>query len=151
MAMKKINKNQAELGIKTYDYNVPTNHISRFVVEFIEEVYPILGIKENKKKRGRPSYPPCSMLKLLVYAKIDHIGSARVIEEMAKYHDIYKFVCDRITPDERSIQRYRNDLGPYYEVLLQSTLKMAEKKDSRNLITLQSMEPSRKHIIPTKI
>ena len=68
------------------------------------------------------------MLKLLVYAKIDHIESARVIEEMAKYHDIYKFVCDRITPDERSIQRYRNDLGPYYEVLLQSTLKMAAKK-----------------------
>ena len=47
---------------------------------------------------------------------------------MVKCHDVYKFVCDRITPDERSIQRYRNDLGPYYEVLLQSTLKMAAKK-----------------------
>ena len=125
MAMKKIDKNQAELGIKTYDYNVPKDHISRFVVEFIEEVYPILGIKENKKKRGRRSYPPCSMLKLLVYAKINHIESARVIEEMAKFHDIYKFVCDRFTPDERSIQRYRNDLGPYYEVLLRMTLERA--------------------------
>ena len=50
MAMKKIDKNQAKLGIKTYDYNVPKDHISRFVVEFIEEVYPILEIKENKKK-----------------------------------------------------------------------------------------------------
>ena len=80
MSMKKINKNQAELGIRTYDFNVPKDHISRFVVDFIEEVYPILGIKENKKKRGRPSYPPCSMLKLLVYAKIDHIESNRVIE-----------------------------------------------------------------------
>jgi len=128
MAMKKIDKNQAELGIRTYDYNVPKDHISRFVVDFIEEVYPILEIKENKKKRGRPSYPPCSMLKLLVYAKIDHIESARVIEEMAKFHDIYKFVCDRITPDERSTQRYRNDLGRYYEVLLQITLEMAAKK-----------------------
>ena len=80
MAMKKINKNQTELEIRTYDYNVPNEHISRFVVEFIEEVYPILGIEENEKKKGRPSYPPCSMLKLLVYAKIDHIESARVIE-----------------------------------------------------------------------
>ena len=128
MAMKKIDKNQAKLGIKTYDYNVPKDHISRFVVEFIEEVYPILEIKENKKKRGRPSYPICSMLKLLVYAKIDHIESTRVIEEMAKFHDIYKFVCDRITPDERSIQRYRNDLGSYYEILLKMTLEMAVKK-----------------------
>ena len=125
---KKIGKNQAKLGIKTYDYNVPKDHISRFVVEFIEEVYPILEIKENKKKRGRPSYPICSMLKLLVYAKIDHIESTRVIEEMAKFHDIYKFVCDRITPDERSIQRYRNNLGSYYEILLQMTLEKAVKK-----------------------
>ena len=128
MAMKKINKNQVELEIRTYDYNVPKEHISRFVVEFIEEVYPILGIKENKKKKGRPSYPPCSMLKLIVYAKLDHIESARVIEEMTKYHDIYKFVCDRIKPDERSIQRYRNNLGRYYEVALQMTLQMAAKK-----------------------
>ena len=128
MAIKKIDKNQAELGIRTYDYNVPKDHISRFVVDFIEDVYPILEIKENKKKKGRPSYPPWSMLKLIVYAKIDHIESARVIEEMAKFHDIYKFVCDRITPDERSIQRYRNDLGQYYEVLLPMTLEMATKK-----------------------
>ena len=128
MVSKKVNKNQTELGIRTHDFNVPRNHISRFVVDFIEECYPILGIKENKKKGGRPSYPPCSMLKLLVYAKIDHIESARVIEEMAKYHDIYKFVCDRIKPSERSIQRYRDEFGCYYEVLLQMTLEMAAKK-----------------------
>ena len=52
MAMKKIDKNQAKLGIKTYDYNVPKDHISRFVVEFIDEVYLILNIKESKKKEA---------------------------------------------------------------------------------------------------
>ena len=39
-----------------------------------------------------------------------------------------KFVCDRITPDGRSIQRYRNDLGHYYETLVQMTLEKAVKK-----------------------
>ena len=65
MVSKKINKNQTGLRIKTYDHNVPRNHISHFVVEFIEKCYPILGIKEknkNKKKGGRPSNPICSML-----------------------------------------------------------------------------------------
>ena len=128
MVSKKINKNQTELSIRTHDFNVPNDHISRFVVEFIEECYPILGIKENKKKGGRPSYPICYMLKLLVYAKIDHIGSTRVIEEIAKYHDIYTFECDRIKPSERSIQWYRDEFRQYYEVLLQMTLEMAEKK-----------------------
>ena len=37
------------------------------------------------------------MLKLIVYVKLDHIESGRIIEDMAKYHDIYKFVCDGIT------------------------------------------------------
>ena len=125
MVSKKIDKNQTKLGIITHDFNVPEDHISRFVVDFIEENYHKLGISENTKKDCRPSYPPCSMLKLLVYAKIDHVESTRMIEELAKYHDIYKFVCDGITPSERTIQRYRNDLGPYSEVLLQMTLKKA--------------------------
>ena len=36
---RKFDKNQAKLGIKTLDWNVPANHISRFVVEFVEEVF----------------------------------------------------------------------------------------------------------------
>ena len=51
---------------------------------------------------------------------------------MAKYHDIYKFVCDGITPSERTIQRYRNDLGPYYELLVQKTLKKALDEEFTN-------------------
>ena len=91
------------------------------------------------------------MLKLLIYAKIGHIVSTKVIEEMTKYHDIYKFVCDRIKPSVRSIQRYCDELGKYCEVLLQITLQTALKKDSSILITLQSIEPSKKHTIPIKI
>ena len=56
MVSKKVIKNQAELGIRTHDFNVPENHISRFVVDFIEECYPILGIKENKKKGDNSSH-----------------------------------------------------------------------------------------------
>ena len=48
---------------------------------------------------------------------------------MTKYHDIYKYVCDRIKPSERSIQRYRDELGHYYEILVKITLKIALKKE----------------------
>ena len=65
------------------------------------------------------------MLKLLVYAKIEHMDSARIITDMARYHDIFKYVCDGITPSKRSIQRYRDEYGEYYEKLLQMTLKKA--------------------------
>ena len=42
---------------------------------------------------------------------------------------IYKFVCDKIKPSECSIQRYRDELGDYYEVLVKMTLEMALKKE----------------------
>ena len=44
---------------------------------------------------------------------------------MARYHDIFRYVCDDIRPSERSIQRYRREYGRYFEVLLQMTLKKA--------------------------
>ena len=54
---RNFTKEQSKLGIRTLDYDVPGNHISRFVVDFIEEVFPILNIKEPKKKKGRDSLP----------------------------------------------------------------------------------------------
>lgn len=128
MPGKDIDKNQTQIVIKTHDNNVPKDHIARFVVEFVEENYPSLGIEEEIKKTGRPPYDPCSMLKLIIYAKVDRTDSAPVIAEMVKYHDIYKYVCDRITPSERAIQRYRNKFGPLYEELLEKTLKKAIKE-----------------------
>ena len=103
MVMGNMNKNQTKLIVRTNDYNVPKDHISRFVVEFIEESIKKMDIKIEEKKDGRHSFNICSMLKLLVYAKIEHMDSARVIADMAKYHDIFKYVCDGITPSERSI------------------------------------------------
>ena len=52
------------------DWNIPKDHISRFVVDFIEDVFPLLEIGEPKKKKERGSLPIDSMLKLFVYAKI---------------------------------------------------------------------------------
>ena len=125
MVKIKFDKNQTKLGIKTLDWNVPKDHISRFVVDFIEDVFPILEIDEPKKKKRREPLPLDSMLKLLVYTKIQHIDRTSIIADMARYHDIFRFVCDDIRPSERSIQRYRREYGRYFEVLLQMTLKKA--------------------------
>ena len=67
------------------------------------------------------------MLKLIVYAKLEHIESARIIADMAKYHDIYKFFCDGIMPSERTIQRYRNDYGEYYWTITKNDIENSQK------------------------
>ncbi len=119
------------------------------LLNLLKKFFHFLNIKEPNKKKGRDSLPVDSMLKLLIYAKIQHIDRTSIISDMARYHDIFKYVCDDIRPSERSIQRYRREYGHYFEVLLQMTLKRPLMKDSLNLITLPLMEPSKKHTIPT--
>ena len=85
-----IIKNKSKLSIVTLNSNLPEDHISRFVVDFIEEVYPSLNIKKTKNKKGREPFPIDSKLKLLVYSKIEHVESAKYITDRAKYHEVYK-------------------------------------------------------------
>ena len=89
MVKRKLNKNQTKLGINTLDWNVLANHISRFVVEFVEEVFPLLNIKEPEKKKGRDSLPVDSMLKLLIYAKIQYISRYRLFQT---WHDTMTYL-----------------------------------------------------------
>lgn len=91
----------------------------------MEESCEELGFGVVDEKEGRPSFNDCSMLKLITYSETDHVTSARKIADMARYHDIYKYVCDGITPSERTIQRYREKYGEEYSQLLQMTLKKA--------------------------
>lgn len=56
MVKRKFDKNKAKLGIKIHNWNVPKNHISRFVVDFVEEIFPLFNIKDAKKKKGRDSF-----------------------------------------------------------------------------------------------
>ena len=148
----KNNKNQSKLSIVTLESLVQKDHIARYVVKFIDESYDLLQIGEKNKKSkkgGRPAFSQKEMFKLLIYAKIEHIESAKYIADMARYHDIYKYVCNDIKPSERSIQRFRRENGKNFEALLKMTLKKPQMPDSRNLITLPSTEQSKKPTIPT--
>lgn len=132
MVKRKFNKNQTKLGIKTLDCNVPRDHISRFVVEFVDEVFSMLEIPKSNKKKRKDSLPLDSMLKLIICAKISHIDSASIIAEMARFHDMFRYVSDDIRPSKRSIRRYRREYGQYFEVLLRMTLKKASDEGFAN-------------------
>lgn len=129
MVKKSLDVNQAKLSIVTLDSNIPKDHISRFVVGFIEDVYDDLDIDEQDKKTGRASFPVKSMLKLLVYSTIDHITSSRMIADMVQFHDVYKYVSDGLTPSARTIRRYRKNYGKYFVRLLKMTLKRAREEE----------------------
>lgn len=120
---------QTELVCKSKDYNVPLNHKARFFVEFMDEAIYKLGIKGCEIKVGKTPHNPRSMLKLIVYARTNHVTSSEEIEDLARYHDVYKYVSDYENPSARSIRKYKKEFKESYNELLKITLKKAEQEN----------------------
>jgi transposase len=95
----------------------------------MEEFMDEYGLTDGENKVGRSSYSPRSMLKLIVYAKTNHVTCSDVIADYALYHDVYKYVCDYITPSAKSIRRFKRDFKSIYNDILKKTLKKAEEED----------------------
>lgn len=128
MVKSSNNDIRTELVFQNRDYRVPLDHKARFFVEIMDEFLDELGIDNSSEKAGRTPYNVHSMLKLIVYAKMNHITTSEEIEDLALYHDVYAYVCDYITPSARSIRRYKKENKGIYNNLLKLTLNMAEKK-----------------------
>ena len=120
---------QTELVCKSKDYNVPLNHKARFFVEFMDEAIDKLGIKGCEIKVGKTPHNPHSMLKLIVYARTNHITSSEEIKDLARYHNVYKYVNDYENPSARSIRKYKKEFKESYNELLKITLKKAEQEN----------------------
>lgn len=89
---------QTELVFNNKDFNLPLNHKARFFVDFIEEFMDEYGLVDCENKVGRSPYSPRSMLKLTVYTKTNHVTCSDVIADYALYNNMYKYICDYITP-----------------------------------------------------
>lgn len=50
MVINSMEKNQTKLILRTNDYNVPCDHIARFIVDFMEESFKKLDIEVEEKK-----------------------------------------------------------------------------------------------------
>ena len=125
MVKRRFDKNQTNWALKLWIGMFQKIIFLVLSLILLKMFFPLLEIDEPQKKKGRDSLPVDSMLKLLVYAKIQYIDRTSIIADMARYHEIFRYVCDDIQPSERSIQRYRREYGRYFEVLLQMTLKKA--------------------------
>ncbi len=109
------------------DDGIPKNHVSRFIVRFVDQYFPILGVEENEGGVGRPNLPVREMFKLMLYAYCDNVTSSRVIADHAKYHRIYMYVYNNIQPSERSIRRFMQNYGYLFNVFLGFTLIFAKE------------------------
>lgn len=108
--------------------DIPSDHVSRFLLNFTDE---FLGKSIDEKlieKSGRPIYPKKTLLNILLYGEINRISSTEEIADLVKYHHFYHFVADDTTPSARTLRRFKDEYGYLFEFVLQSTLIVAKNE-----------------------
>lgn len=118
---------QSSFKLERLDDDIPKDHLSRFIVRFVDEFFPVLEVEENMGGKGRPVLPVREMFKLIIYAFNEGVTSSKVIEDHAKYHKIYLYVSNGIKPSQRSIRRFIRDYGYLFNVFIGSTLLFANE------------------------
>ena len=129
MVLVKVDIGQEKWVSNTHSFYVPEDHISRFVVDFVEEFFDDELDFEFDEKFGRPRFPTKTLLKILIYAAVDRESSTEEIGELLKYHQIYQFVADGLTPSARTLRRFKKNNQLLFETTLQSTISHAKNEN----------------------
>ena len=102
------NQNQLSLLPPSLEDFVGKDHPARILNEIIEKI-DISSLNQAYQSKGRASYHPKMLLKVLVYAYITNTYSSRKIEMACKENVHFMWLSAMSFPDHNTINRFRSD------------------------------------------
>lgn len=123
-------RNQMEFRINCLDDLVPADHKVRQVWEFIEKMdidVCYADIFTFEGAAGRPTTSPKIILCLWIYSIMDGNISARKIEELCVYHNIYQWIAGGASINRTMLSDFRSKNPEKFNDLLISCLGVMVK------------------------
>ncbi|MDR5776597.1 MULTISPECIES: IS1182 family transposase [unclassified Caballeronia] len=112
------------------DYVTDTNPV-RVVDVFVDELdLRQLGFEGvDPALTGRPSYHPEVMLKIYIYGYLNRIQSSRRLEREAQRNIELMWLTGRLTPDFKTISRFRRDNGKAIRSVCRQFVVLCQRLD----------------------
>ncbi|MCD7781749.1 MAG: transposase [Methanosphaera sp.] len=120
------NQNQTVLTFGKIDPNIPKNHISHYINEFVDDNFEYLD-KKYEKKLGRPAFAKTGQMKLLMYGEYENKKSFEEISSECEYNIYYRYLSGNNTPSGRTLKRFMDDHGVIFQKALE---KLCESKEN---------------------
>lgn len=111
---------------------LPEDHQVRFFDEMVEQdldVSQFTGETVNCSKRGRPSYDPVMLLKVVLYGYMVGLHSSREIEQACIERLDFRFLTNGLTPSFSTITKFRADHSKALSALFSQSLLIAVEDD----------------------
>jgi len=130
-------RNQVEFVQASLDDLIPEDHQVRNILNYIEQMdlSPIYNkIKSTEGCPGRPPIDPRILLALWVYAIVEGIGSARVIDRYCFEHIAFRWLCGGVSVNYHTISDFRKNNSNEFDELISETIA---RLMSRDLVSLK--------------
>lgn len=130
---------QTEIVMKSLDELLPKEHLARDVWAYVERLDLSLllnQIQSVEGNAGRPATDPKILLALWLYGTIKGVGSARFLEEFAREHDAYKWLCGGVKVNYHTLSDFRSSQGESLNDLLTQSVAILA---NQNIISLESV------------
>jgi transposase len=110
------------------DYISDTNPV-RVVDVFVDELdLGNLGFEGvEPAATGRPAYHPAILLKIYIYGYLNRIQSSRRLEKEAQRNVELMWLTERLTPDFKTIARFRKDNGKAIRSVCRQFIVLCQK------------------------
>lgn len=105
-------RSQIEFINSCIDDLVPEDHRVRDIWNYINQIDLssfLIKIKSTPGTAGRSAIDPKILLALWVYAIIEGIGSARVIDRYCSEHIVFKWLCGGVSVNYHTISDFRKN------------------------------------------
>jgi transposase len=114
-------RSQIEFINASLDDLIPEDHKVRNIWNYIDQMdlSPILvKIQSTVGNAGRPAIDPKLLLALWVYAIVEGIGSARVIDRYCSEHIAFKWLCGGVSVNYHTISDFRRNNSKEFDELI---------------------------------
>src|ERR1700687_5211920 len=140
---KTVNYDQAlDLTVRLGDC-LPPNHLARFVVDSVSQLY-LSALYARYGTRGGEPYAPEVLLGLLLYGYATGVFSSRKIER-ATYEAVpFRFIAGNLHPDHDTLATFRRTFLPELKDLFVQVLLLAQEAGVLKLGTI-SLDGTKVH------
>ena len=110
--MQRANRDQILMHPSHLESLLPPEHRARVVWEFVQGL-DLSAFRDRILAReghgGRAPFDPAVVLTLWIYATLEAVGSARLLERLCGEHDAYRWICGGLTINHHTLSDFRNE------------------------------------------
>ena len=125
LRLETAERGQIEFQHGSLDDLLSPDHRARQVWDYVEglDLWVLYGrVRTTVQSTGRPATDPAILMSLWLYATLDGVGSARLLDRLCKSEAAYRWLCGGVGVNYHMLSDFRSDAGPVLDDLLSRSM-----------------------------